>query len=134
MRYSPPVELSGSERVGLLSLTRSSSVVSVVGFRARIVLTLGGGMGTADVARDLGTSSPTVRKWRDRYFAEGVDGLWDYERSGRPPIVDEAMVVAETLTPPPVDSGLMHWSSRGFGETHRGQPSRGGLDLVNWGI
>lgn len=112
MRYSPPVELSDGERMSLMSLTRSSSVPSVVGFRARIVLALGNGMGTADVARDLGTSPPTVRKWRDRYFAEGVDGLWDYERSGRPPTVDEAMVIAETLNPPPVESGLTHWSSR----------------------
>jgi transposase len=43
---------------------------------------------------------------------DGVDGLWDAERSGRPPVVNEAMVVAETLTPPPAESGLTHWSSR----------------------
>jgi transposase len=98
--------------VGLLSLTRSSVVPAVVGFRARIVLALADGMGTTDVARELATSPPTVRKWRDRYVAEGVDGLWDYARSGRPPTVDEAMVIAATLTPPPEDSGLTHWSSR----------------------
>lgn len=112
MRYSPSVKLSDGDRGELMSLTRSSSVPSSVGFRARIVLVLGDGMSTTDAASAVGTSVVTVRKWRDRYFREGVDGLWDYERSGRPPIVDEAMVVTETLTPPPEESGLTHWSSR----------------------
>lgn len=112
MHYSPPVELSDDERAFLVSVMRSSGVPANVGFRSRIVLALADGMSTTDVAVDLGTSPPTVRKWRDRYFVEGVEGLWDYHRSGRPPVVDEASVVAETLTPPPPESGLTHWSSR----------------------
>jgi transposase len=60
----------------------------------------------------LGTSPPTVRLWRGRYLAEGIEGLYDRARSGRPAVVNEAMVVAATLTPPPAESGLTHWSSR----------------------
>jgi transposase len=112
MLRSVVLELSDSDRADLLSLTRSSSVPSSVGFRARIVLAVGSGATVTQVAAELRTSGPTVRKWRDRFVNEGVDGLWDSPRSGRPPVVDEAMVVAETLTPPDSDSGLTHWSSR----------------------
>jgi transposase len=134
MRYSPPVALSDRDRGELMSLTRSSSVPSIVGFRARIVLALGDGMSTADAALELSTSVVTVRKWRDRYFTEGVDGLWDYKRSGRPPTIDEAMVVAETLTPPPEESGLTHWSSRELAKRIGVSHNEIASIWRNWGI
>jgi transposase len=112
MRSLTPVVLTDSQRMELVSLTRSSRVPSVVGFRARIVLALANDRNTVEVAEELDTSPPTVRLWRGRYLREGVDGLCDRARSGRPPVVDESMVVAVTLTPPPAESGLTHWSSR----------------------
>jgi transposase len=112
MRYSPPVELTDDERMVLVSLTRKASVSSNVGFRAQIVLALAQGLSTTEVAKGLTTSPPTVRKWRDRYLGEGVEGWWDYERSGRPPVVDEAAVVIATMEPPPEETGLTQWSSR----------------------
>lgn len=112
MRILTVVDLGVDEKAVLVGLTKSSKVPSVMGFRARIVLAFADGLGTASVAQVLGTSEPTARKWRDRYLAAGVDGLWDLPRSGRPPAVDEGLVIAETLSPPPVESGLTHWSSR----------------------
>jgi transposase len=134
MRYSPPVELSDHERTELVSLTRSSQVPSVVGFRARIVLALADGQSTKDVAQDLGTSLPTVRLWRGRFFAEGADGLYDRERSGRPPVVDEALVVAETLTRPPKESGLTHWSTRELAKRIGVSHNEIASIWRNWGI
>jgi hypothetical protein len=75
-----------------------------------------------------------VRKWRDRFFAEGVDGLDDRARSGRPPVVDEGMVVAETLTPPPEDSGLTHWSSRELSKRIGVSHNEIAAIWRNWGI
>ena len=86
------------------------------------------------VAVELGTSAPTVRKWRDRYGREGIEGLWDYARSGRPPEVDEAMVVAETLTPPPEESGLTHWSSRELAKRLAVSHNEIASIWRNWGI
>src|SRR5216683_109801 len=83
---------------------------------------------------ELGTSAPTVRKWRDRFFAEGVDGLDDRSRSGRPPVVDEGMVVAETLTAPPEDSGLTHWSSRELSKRIGISHNEIAAIWRNWGI
>ena len=112
MRYSSPMELADDDRAGLVSLTRTASVPSNVGFRAQIVLALGEGLSTAEAATGLKASPPTVRKWRDRYLREGLDGLWDYARSGRPPVVDEVAVVIATMEGPPEETGLTHWSSR----------------------
>jgi transposase len=82
----------------------------------------------------MDTSPPTVRKWRDRYLSEGLDGLWDRYRSGRPPVVDEAMVVAETLTPPPEESGLTHWSSRELAKRIGVSHNEIASIWRNWGI
>jgi transposase len=95
---------------------------------------LADGRSTTDVARDLGTSAPTVRLWRGRFFAEGAEGLYDRERSGRPAVVDEAMVVAETLTPPPEESGLTHWSSRELAKRIGVSHNEIASIWRNWGI
>lgn len=134
MRYSPALVLSDRDRDELVFMTRSGRVPSDVGFRARIVLAVADCGSTAEVALGLGTSPPTVRKWRDRFSAEGVDGLYDRARPGRPPVVDEAMVVAETLTPPPDDSGLTHWSSRELSKRIGVSHNEIAAIWRNWGI
>lgn len=52
--------------------------------RARIVLGAADGDTNAQIARDLGVHLDTVRKWRRRYCADGLDGLRDRPRPGRP--------------------------------------------------
>ena len=41
-----------------------------------------GGLSQAEAAEVLGVSERTFRRWRDRYEAEGADGLYD-RRLGR---------------------------------------------------
>jgi hypothetical protein len=50
--------------------------------------------------------------WRERYNAQGPDGLMDAPRSGRPKVVGDAALIAATLEPPPEHFGVAHWSSR----------------------
>ena len=52
--------------------------------RASIVLAAADGMDNAAIARDLGLSLNMVIKWRKRFFEEGMNGLKDRKRSGRP--------------------------------------------------
>ncbi|MFZ4487181.1 MAG: helix-turn-helix domain-containing protein [Candidatus Nanopelagicales bacterium] len=80
--------------------------------RARILLASADGDGTSEVSRRVGVSRPTVIQWRDRYAAEGLAGLEDVARSGRPAYVDEDAIVAATLSPPPDSVGVTHWSTR----------------------
>ena len=60
----------------------------------------------------VGVSWPTVLHWRNRYAEGGLAALEDRKRSGRPRHVDDAGVVVATLTPPPEQLGVTHWSSR----------------------
>ena len=53
--------------------------------RARIVLACAEpGSGVARVAAELGSTRMTVRKWRRRFAEQGLAGLADHDRPGRP--------------------------------------------------
>ena len=60
-------------------------------------------------------SRPTVIKWRDRFVADGLDGLGDLPRSGRPKTIDDAQIIAATLEAPPASLAVTHWSTRLLG-------------------
>ncbi len=80
--------------------------------RARIVLAAAEGKENAEIARDLDCSVNTVRTWRGRFAAEGIRGLFDKPRSGRPethgPSARLAVVATVTLVPPEGESAWSH--------------------------
>lgn len=112
---SSALVVSPEDRATLQSWTRSSTASAGHVERARIVLAVADGVGTSAAARLVGVSRPTVIKWRDRFAANGISGLDDEERSGRPKIVDDAAIIAATLDPPPESLAVTHWSSRLLG-------------------
>src|SRR5215216_3697398 len=112
MSLTVPVEVPPRDREVLASWTRSPSIRAGLALRARIVLLAADGVGTNEISRRVGVSKPTVIEWKRRYVAEGVGGLEDRPKPGRPRTVDEAEVVAATLEPPPARLGVTHWSTR----------------------
>ena len=78
------VELSAELRAALERLTRRSTVAAGVARRARIVLLAADGMPLRQIARRLGVDRDVVRTWVDRFRGEGLDGLRDRPRPGRP--------------------------------------------------
>jgi len=76
------------------------------------VLLAADGVGTNEIVRRVGLSKPAVIGWKRRYAAEGVAGLGDRPKSGRPPVIDAMQIVLATLEPPPQRLGVTHWSSR----------------------
>ena len=112
---SSALEISNADRATLESWTRSSTMPAGRVERARIVLAMADGVGTSAAARLLGVSRPTVIKWRHRFAANGIAGLDDEARSGRPKTVDDAAIIAATLEPPPESLAVTHWSSRLLG-------------------
>jgi transposase len=106
------VEIAPGDREVLESWTRSSAVRAGLAQRARIVLLAADGVPVAEIVQRVGVSKPTVIAWRKRYAAEGVGGLTDRPKPGRPAQIDDVAVVSATLEPPPQRLGVTHWSSR----------------------
>ena len=101
-----------ADQAELLAWTRSPTITAGAALRARIVLRAGAGEGTSAIARGLSVSRPTVIAWRERYRSGGIAALGDAPRSGRPRTVDEGVIIARTLEPPPSRLGVTHWSTR----------------------
>src|SRR4051794_32598548 len=111
-RPAAALVLREGDRERLVSLTRSTTVRAGLALRARVVLLAAEGVANTAIAEQVGLSRPKVIGWRQRYERSGLKGLDDADRSGRPRRIDHAMIVAETLKPPPKRLGVTHWSSR----------------------
>lgn len=109
------MEVPRPNRQVLESWLRSPSIRAGLAQRARIVLLAGDGVGTNTIAERVGAAKQTVITWKRRYVAEGVDGLVDRPKPGRPSDTDEVAVVLATLEAPPEHLGVTHWSSRLLG-------------------
>jgi transposase len=112
MALTVGVELPESDRAELSRWLRAPSMPAGLAQRARIVLLAADGAGTSEIVTRVGVSKPTVIAWKKRYAAEGIGGLDDRPKPGRPAQVDEVAVVLATLEPPPEELGVTHWSSR----------------------
>src|SRR6266516_4608143 len=92
-----PVMLSAGERRALKKRVGGAKTAHRDWLRAQIVLAAARGRASARIAADLHISVDTVRKWRGRFAARGLDGLKDLPRSGRPrriSALERAAVVA----------------------------------------
>jgi len=112
MSIAAPLILRPGDEPKLTALLRSTTVQAGIAQRARIVLLAAEGMPNVAISRLVGVSRPTVLEWRNRYTAGGIGALQDLERSGRPPVIDDAAVVVATLQAPPLSLGVTHWSAR----------------------
>ena len=112
MSLTVGVEVPERDREVLGSWTRSSAIRAGLAQRARVVLLAADGVGTAEIVRRVGISKPAVIGWKRRYAAEGIPGLEDRPKPGRPRQIDQAEIVLATLEPPPAELGATQWSSR----------------------
>jgi transposase len=109
------VVLSAGERRTLKKRARGAKTAHRDWLRAQIVLAAARGAVSARIAADLHISVDTVRKWRGRFAARGLDGLKDLPRSGRPrriSALDRAAVVALACQLPAATGvPLARWSA-----------------------
>ena len=99
-RPMAPVELSEQTREQLESMTRSRSLSHSLVGRSEIVLLAADGWPNQDIAQALSVSRATVGKWRQRFLARGLRGLYDEVRPGGPRTIEDeqvAEVVYKTL-------------------------------------
>jgi transposase len=110
-----PVRLTASQRHRLTKTARSHTSPHRERIRAQIVLDAAGDYANAAIARRRRVSVDMVRKWRGRFAAEGMAGLGDRKRCGRPPRftpVQQAQVKALACELPATTGvPLSRWSS-----------------------
>ena len=82
MRQAVSIELGDDTRALLQSWARSRTLPARQVTRAKIVLLADAGHANLGIAARLGIERHTVRRWRHRFAAEGLDGITK-ERGGR---------------------------------------------------
>jgi transposase len=108
-----PITLTDDERAKLTDWSRRPTSAQRLALRANIVLVAAAGHSNAVIADHLRVTVPTVRKWRDRFATERLDGLVDEPRPGAPRTITDEQVeraVTHTLESKPKDA--THWSTR----------------------
>ena len=111
---APPLRLRTGDRARLEAVVRKRTAAQRDVLRARIILCCADGLPHRQTKRTLHTSVDAVLRWRSRYEAEGLDGLKDRPRSGRPAEYSEQergeiMAIART-DPQALDLPFGYWS------------------------
>jgi transposase len=126
------VTLRAGERKALKRWARSPARPWRQVMRARVVLLAAAGWTNRGIARKLGVAVNTASKWRKRYAQEGVGGLADRKRSGRPRVFAPAVVAyAKALAcelPATKGVPLSRWS---LGELRAELTSAGVVDDIS---
>jgi len=107
------ISLDEESRRELERLARSSSTPAGLNRRARAALMMLDGASNAQIARQCGYTVVQVSRIRRRVAEEGLSGIFEKPRSGRPPLLSprkRAQIVALTLGKP--DRGLAQWTTR----------------------
>lgn len=97
-------ELTEKEREIIQQIARSRTAAVRQVERARIIQASSEGQSVAEIATGLQLKAAKVRKWINRFNEEGLSGLEDAPRVGRPAtysLEDVSEVIATALTDPP---------------------------------
>ncbi len=83
---APQVTLAGDEQSRLASIVRAHSTPQALAFRCQLILraAVPERPSNLQVAKELNCDRHTVGRWRSRYLAQGLSGLQDAPRPGRP--------------------------------------------------
>ena len=107
----PPTE---EERTKLKRLSRSRKDEQRRVERAQIILALAAGRNPMEVAAEFKRSGPMVYHWLHRFNEQGLMGLGDADRPGRPQTYDEVergrMIAAARTHPQKLGLDFGHWT------------------------
>jgi transposase len=110
--------LTDDEQTKLERITHAQTAPVRLARRAHIIHLAATGVTAPTIAAQLELSEQGVRHWIERFNAQGLDGLDDAPRSGRPRSYDEAVysqVIAKArgLPPKPAEDAVpptCHWT------------------------
>ncbi len=111
MRQPQSFKLDSRSARQLKNWLRSTTLPQIQITRAKIILGLHAGKTPTQVADEQLVSAKTVHKWRNRFLSDGINGLLDEQRSGRPSVIKEATrKKVLTLTTEYVPEEATQWS------------------------
>jgi transposase len=113
VRIGSILRVTDEQRGELTGIAQSRSLPAGYVFRAKLILMLSEGATFATIRERLGTTNPTILRWKERFLAEGMDGL-DTNHPGQKPYRLTAALRAKILNATrkkPAD-GSTHWSCR----------------------
>jgi transposase len=107
------VILNEEQQLELSRIAQSRSLPAGYVFRARLILMLAEGASFSTIKQRLGTTAPTIIRWKQRFVSAGLDGL-DTCHPGQPASVLtpklRARILSATRRQP--KDGSTHWSCR----------------------
>jgi len=116
-----PLEVTDVERAELERMAGSSSLPHRVVVQSGALLLAADGMANEAIARECSTTPDTVRRWRRKFEAGGVEGVGSIAPGrGRKPVIAQEVIegiVDDTLRTLP-DDGSTSWTTRTMGQRH----------------
>jgi transposase len=113
MRRNPVLAISKQQRIELNKWATSRTLPAGDVFRAKLILALAEGISYRQIVATLGTSAPTIARWKQRFEQDGIEGLNPRHKGSEPRVADAALqakIARKTLQEPP--DGSTHWSCR----------------------
>ena len=108
------ITLTAEERVELEQMSQSRTLPAGDVFRARLILMLAEGLPYRTIQERLGTTAPTIVRWKLRFVKQRIAGLLEIRHPGQKPSVITPALQAKVLEATrrkPTD-GSTHWSCR----------------------
>ena len=112
-RYRKVLRVNDEQRKELERWVSSRTLPAGDVFRARLILALASGKSYSQIERELGTSRPTIARWRKRFQERGLPGLDPQHKGSQPRTATAAMqarVIRRTTRKP--EDGSTNWSCR----------------------
>lgn len=106
-------ELATEDRLEVEKILRRRNIPKWQYHRYMILMLLEEDYLFSEISEKLNVSTSVITRWKKRYLQDGLAGIKDKERSGRPRVNDEVVegkVLALAASAPP--AGKTHWSTR----------------------
>src|SRR4051812_47925682 len=84
VRIATSIQLSEQQYKEMTQIAQSRALPAGYVFRAKLILMLHEGASFATIRERLGTTNPTIIRWKERFLAAGLDGL-DTSHPGQQP-------------------------------------------------
>jgi transposase len=113
MLSAPLLTVTRDERTELERYARTRRGRADLARRAQVILLLVDGHSYAEITATIGWSSATIAKWKTRFTATRLAGLWGQHQGSRPRALTprlEGRILNWTRRSPP--TGATHWSTR----------------------